>query len=111
MRRYRAELKQSSILCFLYCVRCGDGTRVLYEGSKSQCDAVAAELETAFRDGEFVATSAQEARVRELEEALWDMLSGWRYIRGTHGDLHGVGWDRAQQKAEQALSATAREST
>lgn len=73
MRRYRAELKQSSILCFLYCVRCGDGTRVLYEGSKSQCDAVAAELETAFRDGEFVATSAQEARVRELEEALAEL--------------------------------------
>lgn len=73
MRRYCAELKQSSILCFLYCVRCGDGTRVLYEGSKSQCDAVAAELETAFRDGEFVATSAQEARVRELENQRGDI--------------------------------------
>lgn len=38
-----------------------------------------------------------------LKDALRDMLSGWRYIRQTHGDLYGVGWDRAQQKAEAAL--------
>ena len=35
--------------------------------------------------------------------ALQDMLSGWRYIRQTFGDLPGVGWDRAEQKAEHAL--------
>lgn len=40
----------------------------------------------------------------ELVDALEDMLSGWRYIRHVHGDLYGVGWDRAQQKAEAALS-------
>jgi len=55
------------------------------------------------------ATALQAERVRDLEEALRDMLSGWRYIREAHGDLYGVGWDRAQEKAEQALSATARE--
>lgn len=32
-----------------------------------------------------------------------DMLSGWKYIRSTHGDLYGVGWDRAQEKVERAL--------
>lgn len=42
-------------------------------------------------------------RERELEEALKDMLSGWKYIREVHGDLYGVGWDRAQTKAESAL--------
>lgn len=38
-------------------------------------------------------------------EALRDMLAGWKYIRCTHGDLYGVGWDRAQIKAEEALAA------
>lgn len=38
-----------------------------------------------------------------LYEALEDMLNGWKYIRSTHGDLYGVGWDRAQKKAEDAL--------
>lgn len=39
----------------------------------------------------------------DLLEALQDMLSGWKYIRETHGDLYGVGWDRAQEKAEAAI--------
>ncbi len=39
----------------------------------------------------------------EARKALQDMLSGWRYIRKVHGDLYGVGWDRAQAKAEKAL--------
>ena len=45
------------------------------------------------------------AEVEPLREALADMLAGWRYIRQNHGDLYGVGWDRAQQKAEAALKA------
>lgn len=40
----------------------------------------------------------------ELLEALQDMLSGWKYIREQHGDLYGVGWDRAQDKATAAIS-------
>lgn len=43
-------------------------------------------------------------RVKELEEALRDMHSGWRYIRMSHGDLYGVGWDRCEEKASAALS-------
>jgi uncharacterized coiled-coil DUF342 family protein len=39
----------------------------------------------------------------EAREALQDMLSGWHYIRKVHGDLYGVGWDRAQTKAEKVL--------
>lgn len=39
-----------------------------------------------------------------LREALTDMLSGWRYIRQNHGDLYGVGWDRAEDKARAALA-------
>jgi hypothetical protein len=44
------------------------------------------------------------AAAPELLEALQDMLSGWKYIRQTHGDLYGVGWDRAEQKATEVIS-------
>jgi hypothetical protein len=38
-----------------------------------------------------------------LREALADMLAGWRYLRDMYGDLSGVGWDRAEAKAQEAL--------
>jgi hypothetical protein len=38
-------------------------------------------------------------------EALEDMNCGWKYIRESHGDLYGVGWDRAQGKADDAIKA------
>lgn len=38
-----------------------------------------------------------------LLDAVKDLLSGWTYIRSSYGDLYGVGWDRAQEKAELAL--------
>ena len=41
---------------------------------------------------------------KELLEALKDMRNGWRYIRETHGDLYGVGWDRAEDKANAAIT-------
>lgn len=46
---------------------------------------------------------AARVRVTRLEGALKDMLAGWRYIRETHGDLYGVGWDRAEKAATNAL--------
>jgi len=46
-----------------------------------------------------------DALVAQLVEALADMAGGWAYIRGFHGDLYGVGWDRAQSKADAALAA------
>jgi hypothetical protein len=52
------------------------------------------------------AVAALQARCAALEAALTDMLAGWKYIRRFHGDLYGVGWDRAQGKAERALSTT-----
>lgn len=47
-----------------------------------------------------------EAEGAVMREALTDMLSGWRYIRATHGDLYGVGWDRAEENAVTALATT-----
>tara|TARA_R110000868_G_scaffold52833_2_gene166405 strand:- start:1720 stop:1980 length:261 start_codon:yes stop_codon:yes gene_type:complete len=41
---------------------------------------------------------------QELLEALKDMNSGWKYIRHSYGDLYGVGWDRAQGKADAAIA-------
>lgn len=46
-----------------------------------------------------------------LLEACEDMLSGWRYIRQVHGDLAGVGWDRAEQAAIAAIRAAEPEKT
>ena len=40
----------------------------------------------------------------ELLEALKDMNSGWKYLRENYGDLYGVGWDRAQVKADAAIA-------
>jgi len=47
------------------------------------------------------------AKCEQLQDALKDMLSGWRYIRQDpkHIDIYGVGWDRAQHGAEAALAA------
>lgn len=44
------------------------------------------------------------ATAPELLEALKDMREGWRYIRQHHGDLYGVGWDRAEQAADAAIA-------
>ena len=44
------------------------------------------------------------AAAPDLLEALQDMLSGWRYIRSQHGDLYGVGWERAEDAATTAIA-------
>lgn len=43
------------------------------------------------------------AALPDILEAAIDALSGWRYIRETHGDLYGVGWDRVDEKLKAAL--------
>ncbi|MBN1016380.1 hypothetical protein JTM58_36010, partial [Pseudomonas aeruginosa] len=50
-----------------YCVRAGNGTRDLYVGHKKTCDRVAAELTTAFRDGEFVGKGLYDALAAEAQ--------------------------------------------
>lgn len=44
------------------------------------------------------------AAAPELLAALEDMLFEWRYILASHGDLYGVGWDRAQFAAESSIA-------
>jgi hypothetical protein len=48
---------------------------------------------------------AMDVLLAEAREALRDMHAGWRYIRLSHGDLYGVGWDRAETKAANAMAA------
>lgn len=43
-------------------------------------------------------------KARGLEDALLDARSGMRYIRETHGNLYGVGFDRVEEKATKALN-------
>ncbi len=44
----------------------------------------------------------------ELHLTLCDALSGWKYIRYTHGDLYGVGWDRVQERLEAQITLSAK---
>ena len=44
-------------------------------------------------------------QARQLEDALLDARSGMLYIRETHGTLHGVGFDRVEEKAAKALGS------
>jgi hypothetical protein len=46
--------------------------------------------------------------MRQALDALDDMYNGWRYIRESHGDLYGVGWGRAENKASAAIDALRR---
>ncbi|HCF3570124.1 TPA: hypothetical protein SMV80_005203 [Pseudomonas aeruginosa] len=63
--RYRVE--QTGKGFWPYCVRAGNGTRDLYVGHKKTCDRVAAELTTAFRDGEFVGKGLYDALAAEAQ--------------------------------------------
>jgi hypothetical protein len=47
------------------------------------------------------------AEVDELHQTLCDALAGWRYIRETHGDLYGVGWDRVERRLDAQITASA----
>ena len=47
---------------------------------------------------------AAQRRNGELEDAVRDLRSGLIYIRETYGELYGVGFERAINKADQALS-------
>jgi len=46
----------------------GDGTRELFVGHKKSCERVAAELETAYRDGEFVGGLGRDALLAERDQ-------------------------------------------
>jgi hypothetical protein len=40
---------------------------------------------------------------RMMYEALKGMHAGWRHIRSYHNDLYGVGWDRWDASAAEAI--------
>lgn len=77
--RYRVE--QTGKGFWPYCVRAGNGTRDLYVGHKKTCDRVAAELTTAFRDGEFVGKGLYDALAAEAQ-ALREEVAELRRDKG-----------------------------
>lgn len=42
-------------------------------------------------------------KARQLEDALLDARSGLRYVRESHGNIYGVGFDRVEEKSAKAL--------
>lgn len=65
--------------------------------------ALIAEAGTVFHETGLTPRQLLEQR-DELRDALADMLAGWQYIRKHHGDLYGVGWERAEALATYALA-------
>ena len=45
-------------------------------------------------------------RIQQLTDALADARSGLNYIRETHGELYGVGFDRVEQACAALLKET-----
>lgn len=83
----------------------GDSRNIAYSDKGAKFNGVRWEIDASVEhDFKLMAASP------ELLDALQDMLSGWKYIREKHGDLYGVGWDRAQNKAIEAISKALGES-
>ena len=85
-----------------------DRQRAEIERLRENVDRAGKEVERADRLRAEIARVKSDDRKNRAENerlraALTDMLSGWRYIRDTYGDLAGVGWDRVEQKARNAL--------
>ncbi|HFE9043781.1 TPA: hypothetical protein ACGATJ_006561, partial [Pseudomonas aeruginosa] len=74
-----------------YCVRAGNGTRDLYVGHKKTCDRVAAELTTAFRDGEFVGKGLYDALADEAQALREEVERGNRITVAMALDISAVG--------------------
>ncbi|MDY1450872.1 hypothetical protein SOK13_34370, partial [Pseudomonas aeruginosa] len=82
--RYRVE--QTGKGFWPYCVRAGNGTRDLYVGHKKTCDRVAAELTTAFRDGEFVGKGLYDALAAEAQ-ALREEVAEYEALCNRQAEL------------------------
>ena len=85
----------------------GGGFEAWIDGQNHGCIAqvvVAMEGEEENENPTLMGNARLISAAPELLDALRDMLSGWRYIRETHGDLYGVGWDRAEAKAVSAIT-------
>lgn len=91
VERYRIEPTGCGFWPFR--VVAGDGTRALFIGNRGSCERVAAELTTAYRDGEFVGNRDYDALHAEAEalraqrdkmaQILRDLVPGckWRFMR------------------------------
>ncbi|HEJ2276515.1 TPA: hypothetical protein SLW03_003647 [Pseudomonas aeruginosa] len=92
--RYRVE--QTGKGFWPYCVRAGNGTRDLYVGHKKTCDRVAAELTTAFRDGEFVGKGLYDALAAEAQ-ALREEVAQQKFLTKVENDALKMMTDKANE--------------
>jgi len=47
--------------------------------------------------------SVSMSELLSIHDTLYDALSGWNYIRGVHGELYGVGFDRVEKKLKDEI--------
>jgi len=97
----RAKLAASEAACALFLK---DGETPAECITRWRADA-AAVLELLRQ--EKVRSEKAEAACAQMREALEDCAGGLRYIRQMHGELYGVGWDRALGRSDAALSTDA----
>jgi hypothetical protein len=98
---YQSDLQE---LCILFGWQGGTIHQVKAEITKRSADLTAA---LAANAAQAETIRQLQARIDKLVAALTDMRSGWRYIRESHGDLYGVGWDRCEESATAALTTGA----
>ncbi|WP_446941745.1 hypothetical protein [Pseudomonas aeruginosa] len=99
--RYRVE--QTGKGFWPYCVRAGNGTRDLYVGHKKTCDRVAAELTTAFRDGEFVGKGLYDALAAEAQALREEVAAAQKNLAFTE-QWYAVRHERLWHWAHEELS-------
>lgn len=100
VERYRVEPNNAGFWPF--CVKAGDGERKLYVGHKNKCLSVAAELATAFEDGKFCGSTAQQAPARQVPD-------GWRELMRRASDVLGSqgfeAWNSLASEIDAMLAA------
>ncbi len=99
--RYRVE--QTGKGFWPYCVRAGNGTRDLYVGHKKTCDRVAAELTTAFRDGEFVGKGLYDALAAEAQALREEVAAFEDGMRSLACQLGAGGFNAEKLTAAQLI--------
>ena len=84
MNRYHVVKKRVNMFDMFsmkrYVVRCADGTRNLFVGSKWNCHRIAHELNAAFNSGVFMADMEQKQQALEAKRCYPDSASGYRII-------------------------------
>jgi hypothetical protein len=101
--RYRVEAAEGG---FWPCVvRCGNGTRVLFRGSRKNAEIVARECQTAFLDGQFAALASAPQPKAEQEAINAKTVERFHHALAKHGWHPGRTDEPIADCVERALAA------